>query len=247
MAERNRVPNDVLSDSEAALRMMDAILEELQGGKDRDDAALDYAVGQVMQRFEAVTSGSPDLAALVMHVYLDVIETLRILRRTRSALERATVEQVQATQQKLREVSSTTELAATDMLDGLDRAIGMVDRLDALAAERQDDEESKNVRAELREELYRLIVVLQFQDIAAQQLSHASNVLRNVEQRLERVVGLLDEADLVSSPDRDSEGEAPNQAHERTRSYDPAASMLDAEDRQALADEIFTPIATRDR
>ncbi|HEY8379126.1 MAG TPA: hypothetical protein VIK91_21685 [Nannocystis sp.] len=247
MAERNRVPNDVLSDSEAALRMMDAILEELQGGKDRDDAALDYAVGQVMQRFEAVTSGSPDLAALVMHVYLDVIETLRILRRTRSALERATVEQVQATQQKLREVSSTTELAATDMLDGLDRAIAMVDRLDALAAERQDDEESKNVRAELREELYRLIVVLQFQDIAAQQLSHASNVLRNVEQRLERVVGLLDEADLVSSPDRDSEGEAPNQAHERTRSYDPAASMLDAEDRQALADEIFTPIATRDR
>ena len=245
MAERNRVPNDVLSDSEAALRMMDAILEELQGGKDRDEAALDHAVGQVMQRLEAVTPGSPDLAALVMHVYLDVIETLRILRRTRSALERATVEQVQATQQKLREVSSTTELAATDMLDGLDRAIAMVDRLEALAADRQDDEESKNVRAELREELYRLIVVLQFQDIAAQQLSYASSVLRNVEQRLERVVGLLDEADLVSSPD--SEGEAPDQAHERTRTYDPAASMLDAEDRQALADEIFTPIATRDR
>src|SRR5690606_3713927 len=182
MAERNRVPNDVLSDSEAALRMMDAILEELQGGKDRDEAARDHAVGQVMQRLEAVPPGSPDLAALVMHVYLDVIETLRILRRTRSALERTTVEQVQATQEKLREVSSTTEIAATDMLDGLDRAIGMIDQLDAVVAEGKDEAEAARIRGDLREELYRLIVVLQFQDIAAQQLSHAASVLRNVEK-----------------------------------------------------------------
>ena len=88
------------------------------------------------------------------------------------------------------------------------------------------------MRAELREELYRLIVVLQFQDIAAQQpatLERAAQ--RGAATRARSSVST--KRDLVSSPDRDSEGEAPNQAHEWTRSYDPAASMLDAEDEQA--------------
>lgn len=246
MAERDRVLSEMLSESEAALRMMDAILEELQAGDDDgEDAVTEHVAAQVMQRLEAVTAGSTDLTALVMHVYLDVIETLKILRRTRSALERTTVEQVQATQEKLLEVSSTTELAATDLLDGLDRAIGMIDRLDSLAAE-GNTEESEKLRAELRDELFRLIVVLQFQDIAAQQLSHASNVLRGVERRLERVVGLLDDADLVSSSESAAGTDAADHAHDRPRGYDPAASMLGAEDRQALADEIFSPAANAD-
>src|SRR5690606_41315743 len=61
-----------------------------------------------------------------------------------------TVEQVQATQEKLREVSSTTEIAATDMLDGLDRAIGMIDQLDAVVAEGKDEARSEEHTSELQ-------------------------------------------------------------------------------------------------
>lgn len=241
MVDPKHFPSDVLSESEAALRMMDAIVAELQGSDDRRSNLFDAEAAMVMQRLEAASTESTDLSALVLHVYIDVIDTLRVLRRTRSALERATVEQVQATQEKLREVSSTTELAATDMLDGLDRAIGMIDRLDALAAEGNDESEAATVRAELRDELYRLIVVLQFQDIAAQQLSHASSVLRNVERRLERVVSLLDEPGQLPQKNPETETDSQHATHEPARVFDPAASIHGAEDRQALADEIFTP------
>ena len=116
MAERNRVPNDVLSDSEAALRMMDAILEELQGGKDRDDAALDYAVGPGDAAVRGVTVRLSDLAALVMQFYLDVIETTRDpAAHAVGPSRRATVEQVQATQQSCGRSPPRPELAATDM------------------------------------------------------------------------------------------------------------------------------------
>lgn len=239
--ENRYYPRDVLNESEAALRMMDAIVAELQGGDDQSSGSSDADVAMVMERLEAASTESADLSALVMHVYLDVIDTLRVLRRTRSALERTTVEQVQATQEKLREVSSTTEIAATDMLDGLDRAIGMIDQLDAVVAEGKDEAEAARIRGDLREELYRLIVVLQFQDIAAQQLSHAASVLRNVEKRLERVVGLLDEPGQLPEKSPEQEGDPHHAAHESAPGFDPAASMHDAEDRQALADEIFTP------
>jgi hypothetical protein len=43
----------------------------------------------------------------------------------------ATVEKIQHTSDKLREVTSATEVAATDILDALDRTQAMVDALDA--------------------------------------------------------------------------------------------------------------------
>jgi hypothetical protein len=54
----------------------------------------------------------------------------RACAHSRDMLERTTVENLQVTHDKLAEVTSATEVAATDILDGLDRSLALIDRLD---------------------------------------------------------------------------------------------------------------------
>ncbi|HEX7049124.1 MAG TPA: hypothetical protein VF188_02845 [Longimicrobiales bacterium] len=229
-----RLTAELLSDSEETLRLVDALLEELRGHDPGDD--------RIARLLDELTDREPGLSVLplmLLRAYDEITRTLDVLRRSRGAIERAAVERVQHTHAKLREVSSATELAATDMLDGLDRALGLLDQLDAAARDRGDpNADDERLRAELRDEVFRLIGCLQFQDITAQQLGHASSALLDVEQRLDAIAQLFDPGAMLAD-------EAPGA--DRGSVFDPAASMSDAERRQALVDEIFTTCLPQQR
>ena len=92
-------------------------------------------------------------------------------------------------EQKLIEVSSATEMATSELLDGLDRALLLVDQLEVGPSSSDDDADPRD---DLREELHTLVTVLQFQDIAKQQLGNASTVL---EERMLRLAEGFDLSD----------------------------------------------------
>jgi len=92
-------------------------------------------------------------------------------------------------EQKLTEVSSATEMATSELLDGLDRALLLVDQLEVGPSSSDDDADPRD---DLREELHTLVTVLQFQDIAKQQLGNASTVLEERMLRLAEVFDLSD-------------------------------------------------------
>ena len=69
----------------------------------------------------------------------------------------------------IREVSSTTEVATHDILDGLARAVALVEQL--------DETPSPGIVATLRDELYDIMAFLQFQDITSQQLTQVTQLL----------------------------------------------------------------------
>ena len=84
---------------------------------------------------------------------------------------------------------------------------------------------------------------LQFQDITTQQLSYASSVLTDMEARLQEIAHLFDlratpTATLVAMP-----GAAKGNAD--TQVFAPDATIVGAETRQALADEIFVATVKR--
>ncbi|HIC54758.1 MAG TPA: hypothetical protein EYO97_13070, partial [Gemmatimonadetes bacterium] len=95
-------------------------------------------------------------------------------------------------EQKLTEVSSATEMATSELLDGLDRALLLVDQLEVGPSSSDDDADPRD---DLREELHTLVTVLQFQDIAKQQLGNASTVL----------VSQLNSAHTTEMPGADAE------------------------------------------
>lgn len=224
----------LLYDTEASLRLVDGELRAMGG--EAPAAAAPNAPRTAAEHLRALLDqpeGAPvGLAALpfiLERANSEIQAVLANLRDSRSALETATVEKLQHTSDKLKEVTSATEVAATDILDALDRTQNMVDDLEA--AEGADDKaRAAEVRDLMRQEIFGMMGALQFQDITTQQLAYAASVLSDMEARLLQIAKLFDPAAVMVS----AVGRGPD-----PRTFDPRATTRGAEARQALADEIF--------
>jgi chemotaxis regulatin CheY-phosphate phosphatase CheZ len=232
---------ELLYDSEATLRLLDAEVARVR----KDDAApgpADPALQPVEGLVQNLHSFDKKPAIMLLpHVLTKATDEIRAmlasLRDSRAALEHATVDRLATTQNKLREVSSATEVAATDMLDGLDRAQQLIDQLDGL-----DDapvERRKDIRNQLRDEIFTVMSHLQFQDITTQQLNHASRILIEMEERLNEVARIIDPDSSGFHTASVREEAIPDE-----KTFDPNATVKDAETRQALADEVFRKTGT---
>ena len=227
-----RHANELLYDSEAALRLVDSAIEDLR--------TLPRTTGTVAERTAngnvrdiLSSSGSLDLVGLsqiLAQSYGEIVKVLGSLRESRTVLERTAVEKLHHTHDKLREVSNATQVAATDILDGLDRAVALVDDMDSKAKD-GDADRGADLRNRLREELFSLMGCMQFQDITTQQLTYASSVLTEIESRLSQLATILDPTGLQVA------ALAPGSSGPVT--FDAMASMDNAESRQAVADQIF--------
>jgi len=215
----NSRAHDAFIESEAVLRLVDHEIGELREVAQPDD------------RFGGVSL--TDLPEILARANEQIQDVLSRLRETRAALQSPAFEKLQSTNEKILEVTSATEDAAINIMDACDRANGLVDELDAIdQAEVPDRDNAVVLRASLRDELFRMMGALQFQDITSQQLSHASSVLVEMELRLAEVAKLFD-TNISVAPVAPSSVEL---------AYDPNATVRNAEGRQALADEIFTAI-----
>lgn len=211
---------DLLYDSEAALRLVDAEVARLRQDEGRDRQAPPTPPAAVAPTIP------PGALATASHELRAVLE---VLRESRGALEQATVGRLETTQVKLQEVNTAAETAVSDILDGLDRAQALIDALDAPDA---TAEQGAALRAQLRDELFVAATHLQFQDIASQQLLHVTRTLGEMEQRLADIARMIDPA-----------GPALRRSMSLLvideNAYDPNATVSAAADRQALADAVF--------
>lgn len=208
---------DVLYDSETMLRLVDSELDEL-----RDDAR-DASLGG---------NHVGVLLAVMQRASSEIAQVLCTLHTSREALEGVTLQEIHDSAVKLCEVSSATEIAATRMMDGLERAHALVDRLDELDSVNGTGDsviEAVTVRAKLRDELFALMGSLQFQDITSQQLGHVSQMLRDIERRLHATSSLLS----------GGRGEAAVISSEQVPTFSESASTQNSFERQAAADAIF--------
>jgi len=211
--------SELLEDSRSTLRQVEEILGELgiRGLRSHSRPASSLA----------------ELLDVMVKAHREILEVVESLQRSRGVIQKASLKRLQTTNLKLREVSETTELAASDMLDGLDRSLGLVDRLAARGTAQSGPDED-GVADDLRDELHGLISLLQFQDITSQQLAYASGVLVDVEERLVRILeifgGERGESEFEIDPTLEWRG---------PMTADPDATTNDALQRQALADQIF--------
>jgi chemotaxis regulatin CheY-phosphate phosphatase CheZ len=215
-------PREVLYDSEAALRLVDSALLDMTGIA---EAAEPQPPSPPTPRSVA------EIVAIVQEGYGGLVSVLNSLRQSRTMLERSAVERIAQTHDKLKEVSAATEIAATDILDGLERAGGLVDELDAIDGATPDPK-GVELRARLRDELFALVGHMQFQDITSQQLAYASSVLGELEARLSNLVEIFDAGLGDTAPRPPVTGGA----------FDPEATTRDRAARQALADDIISSV-----
>ena len=226
---------ELLSDSEATLRQVQGVLADFAPVPNPDELA------EKLRRDDGRRpAGLADLVEVLMTTYHEIMSVIDSLRKSRGMLEQAAMERLKSTHEKLAEVSSATEMAATGMLDGLDRALVLVDHLEA-ADESEEPGDSAELRGNLRDELHQLINLLQFQDITAQQLGYAGAVLMDIEDRLVELARIFDVNGVGQQADPEDAREAERKARlqDTHTTCDPEASHFDSQSRQALADNIF--------
>lgn len=229
---------ELLSDSEATLRQVQGVLADFAPASMRGQPT----EGRDPQDADR-SPGLTDLVEILMTTYGEIMSVIDSLRKSRGMLETAAMERLKSTHAKLAEVSSATEMAATGMLDGLDRALVLVDHLEA-ADEAREPGDSARLRGNLREELHALITLLQFQDITAQQLGYAGAVLLDIEDRLVELARIFDlkgigHQDQAEAPEDERSTEREARLQDTHTTCDPEASHFDSQSRQALADNIF--------
>jgi chemotaxis regulatin CheY-phosphate phosphatase CheZ len=234
-------PSELLYDSEATLRLVDTAIQDMGELGGDEPPSLEQRLRTALSPAAAPAMGLIGLSDMLARGYAEILGVLDSLRQSRHLLERAAVEKIQHTHDKLREVSDATETAATDILNGLDHANTMVDALDAYAAEHgEPDEKAGAIRTALRDELFALMGHMQFQDITSQQLNYASAVLTEMETRLAHIARVFDPASFgiaASEPVATADPSAPV-------TFDPNASTQNREERQAMADQIVATKAS---
>jgi hypothetical protein len=215
-----RPPQELLYDSEASLRLVDNAIEELS----ETPAELDGEAQGVSQHVMA-QPGIAILSETLLRAYSETASLLSRFRDSAGVLDTAGLDKLQQMRGRLHEVSSATETATSDILDGLGRAVAVVEQLDSSTT--LPDADRHRMAASLREELGGLSSHLQFQDITSQQLVHIAALLGDMRERLSEVASMFDAA-----PDSN----AKNPDAKSSDLQDPWSGGGEA---QAVADEIF--------
>lgn len=223
---------ELLYDSEASLRLVD---QELEALREFTDGVHGSSMPPVVSSTESTPTSALALVPGILHrANAEIVNVLQSLRQCRSALENATTDKLQITQEKIREVTDATETAATCILDGLDRAQMLIDELDTEADRRgYESDAARDIRNRLREEIFAMTGHLQFQDITTQQLTYAASVLVDMEGRLSEIARLFD-------PRRYGAPELPAEPRQMPVTFTADATIANAEERQALADQVFS-------
>ncbi|MEP6493438.1 MAG: hypothetical protein ABJF01_12215 [bacterium] len=233
-----RPPQELLYDSEASLRLVDHAIEELSAS----GAELDQEARGFLEHVMAQPGGLAELSRTLLRAYAETAGIVARFRESAGMLDSGGIDKLQLMHGRLAEVSSATETATTDILDGVGRASDLVEKFDT--APKLTDDERHVLAASLREELGNLSSHLQFQDITSQQLAHIATLLGDMRTRISQVVAIFAPPAVTFSKEQDEDTEIAKDA--RTTSAAVLAVAAAAEPaQQAVADAIFAIKAGR--
>lgn len=216
------------------LNLLAALITEIQ----RETAG--EATASQCRKLIAALRDRPQLAALpglLLKTYNEVAEALDGIRLTRETIRSSAIDGLQDSAVRLTEVTATTESAAMELMNGLDRTLSMVDALEQVSPAAPDQ------LAALRGQINDLFAHLQFQDITTQQLRGVMQLLNEIEERISKVADLFDAAlggGLLTTP-----ALAGPSSDSSRLAFNPDATTREAESRQAYIDAAFLDSAAR--
>lgn len=221
---------ELATELETTLGLFGELLTELRSqrkaGRGTDRVA--DLVRQLARRRELA-----ELPAVLLRAHAEISEILGGIRLTRESIHTHAVERIRETSEKLSEVSTTTESATIEMLNGLDRSLELISSLEAQARGTAPSEGFDRLRGQVSA----LYNHLQFQDITAQQLQGVSAALLDLETRVSAIAALFDSA--LGSGARAALLRRAADLPSTNLAFNPDATMARSHADQAAIDEAF--------
>ena len=165
------------------------------------------------------------------------------MRKMQNPILESSAQLPQANEQ-LDKVSAQTEKATHKMLDMVEQIIEHQEKIVEISSEmgqflkrsraKNRDLYGDKVRrvnemaATSQNNAFLIMDALQFQDITAQQMNHASSLLEDIERRLQRLLGVFEGQEIPEN----EEGAGPI----KTRAFDPNADMFQGRDQKEVDD-----------
>ncbi|HEY9226119.1 MAG TPA: hypothetical protein VIP11_05700, partial [Gemmatimonadaceae bacterium] len=177
-----RPAEELLYDSEASFRLVDHAIQELSAS----GAELDREASGFLAHVMTQPGGFAELSRTLLRAYAETAGIVGRFRETAGMLDSTGIARLHQMHGHLREVSSATEVATHGILDGLGRAVSLVEKLDESPT--VSEAERHRMISSLREELSGVVNHLQFQDITAQQLKLIETQLVDMNRRITQVV-----------------------------------------------------------
>lgn len=213
---------------QGTMDLVDQLVNEVNVGAEA------HALQGRLVELAQVLGKRPDLTALpgiVLRAYSEVTDALGGIKQGREAIRHVTFERLQKSHAKLSEVANATESATMELMNGIDRSLGLIDQLAAMVP---DTPEAGTAIDSLRGELNELFGHLQFQDITAQQLAGVGGLLEDIETRVQSVVSLFD----GRTPEH-AAAQADDTERHVNGAYNADATFDDIRTRQAAIDAAF--------
>lgn len=175
------IAEQLLYESEATLRLVDALLDELEVA---EPLLRDGPVGMHTLQLDAgpAAQEAAELPDLLSAAAAQARAVLSALTRSRGVLERAATSDADDARENPDE--GRVAPTAVELRSGLERALLLVDRLEAESG-------PSGVKYLLRDEILEMLEGVRVQEITEQQLSYASSVLRETETQLSALVQRL--------------------------------------------------------
>jgi len=218
------------SELETTLGLLGELVQELSSHRE------EWPTSRRATELVHALAGRPALAelpAVLLRAHAEITVILGGIRLTREAIEAHAVERIRDTKDKLSDVTSTTESATLELMNGLDRSLELINSLETQSA----GAASTDGFQDLREQVSALYNHLQFQDITAQQLQGVGHALMDLEVRVAAVAALFDSA----LHDRTKAGilQRAADASSAHLAFNPDATMKRSHADQAMVDEAF--------
>jgi len=172
---------------ETTLGLLAALISELEGRRS------EWSASPRIQELVHLLAGQPNLAelpAVLLRAHAEISAVMGGIRLTRETIEAHAVERIRDAKDKLSNVTSTTENATLELMNGLDRSLEMITQLEAQSTHAESSPQFQ-VLCDQVSALYNL---LQFQDITTQQLEGVGHALLDLEVRVGAVSALFDRA-----------------------------------------------------
>ena len=172
---------------ETTLGLLADLISELDGRRS------EWSASPRIRELVHLIAGQPNLAelpAVLLRAYAEISAVMGGIRLTRETIEAHAVERIRDTKDKLSCVTSTTENATLELMNGLDRSLEMITQLEAQSTHAESSPQFQV----LRDQVSALYNLLQFQDITTQQLEGVGHALLDLEERVGAVSALFDRA-----------------------------------------------------
>ncbi len=146
----------------------------------------EFTIFERIQNLKDLFKFGGEIVPFLEELFSFLKDVLPLMDRVSASLQETTAHMPKA-QNRIAEASQTAEAATQQIMDKLEHINNSLANLSAQMGESNGNANMKTIVEDIQNDSFEIIYSLQFQDITAQQLGHAQQILQAINERFQKL------------------------------------------------------------